>query len=77
MKKLEERIKQGIAGGGINLYEEMQRFEASMIRSAMIQAGGVQRKAAELLGMKLTTLNVKIKRYKIDFSHPPEILEEF
>jgi len=51
----------------INLYEEVQNFEKGMIRSALIHAKGVQKRAAALLGMKVTTLNVKIKRYNITF----------
>lgn len=58
--------------GRIYLHDEMQRFEASMIRSALIHAGGVQRKAAAMLGLKVTTLNVKIKRYKIDLHNHAE-----
>ena len=65
---LEEKINEGNSGMNINLNNEMQRFEASMIRSALIRSGGVQRKAAKLLGLKVTTLNIKIKRYKIDLT---------
>lgn len=75
LKKNEGRINnQKISGRRFNLYEETQNFEAAMIRSALIQTGGNQRKAAELLGLKVTTLNVKIKRYKIDFI-PPDFNE--
>lgn len=51
----------------INLHDEVQNFEKGMIRSALIHAKGVQKKAAVLLGVKVTTLNVKIKRYNITF----------
>ena len=69
LKTSEERVTNRLdSEEGVNLYEELQHFEASMIRSALIRARGVQRRAAELLGMKVTTLNVKIKRYKISFS---------
>ena len=44
----------------------LRRFETELIRSALIQTGGRQRQAARLLGTKVTTLNTKIKRYKID-----------
>lgn len=44
---------------------EVRRFEAELIRSALIKTGGRQRRAARLLGMKATTLNTKIKRYGI------------
>src|SRR6267378_2712627 len=44
---------------------EVRRFEAELIRSALVSTGGRQRRAARLLGMKVTTLNTKIKRYQI------------
>ena len=50
----------------LNLQEEVQRFEAALIRAALIKTGGKQRRAARLLGSKVTTLNTKIKRYGID-----------
>lgn len=52
----------------ICLFEELQCFEANMIRCALIRSMGKQRTAAKLLGMKETTLNMKIKRYKIDLT---------
>ena len=51
---------------GINLSEEVRRFEAEMIRLALVQTGGCQRRAVRLLGMKLTTLHRKIRHYGID-----------
>lgn len=50
----------------INLSSEVHRFEEALIRDALIRAGGQQRKAARLLGTKISTLNAKIKRYGID-----------
>ena len=50
------------------LLEEMQRIEINMIRCALIRSMGNQTKAAKLLGVKLNTLNTKIKRYKIDLT---------
>jgi DNA-binding NtrC family response regulator len=50
---------------GLDLQEEVHRFEAELIRSALIKTGGRQRRAARLLGMKVTTLHTKIKRYQI------------
>lgn len=52
--------------GALDLQSEVHRFEAEMIRSALIRTGGRQRRAARLLGMKPTTLNSKIRRYQID-----------
>jgi transcriptional regulator with GAF, ATPase, and Fis domain len=50
----------------INLQEEVRRFEIDLIRCALQKTGGHQVRAARLLGMKVTTLNSKIIRYKID-----------
>ena len=55
------------ADEGINLYEEVSNFEKGLIRSTLIHTKGVQKKAAEMLGVKVTTLNVKIKRHNITF----------
>src|ERR1044072_395560 len=52
--------------GPLNLQSEVHRFEAEMIRSALIRTGGRQRRAARLLGTTTTTLNSKIKRYHIE-----------
>jgi len=49
----------------VRLYDEVQRFETALIRNALGRTGGSQTRAARLLGIKLTTLNSKIKRYKI------------
>lgn len=50
----------------LNLHDEVQRFEAAIIRSALLKTGGRQRRAARLLGVKVTTLNTKIKRLHIN-----------
>ena len=49
----------------LNLQEEVHRFEAALIRVALNKTGGRQRRAARLLGTKVTTLNTKIRRYGI------------
>ena len=49
----------------VRLYEEVQKFEVDLIRSALGRTAGNQTRAAQLLGVKLTTLNTKIKRYRI------------
>ncbi len=49
----------------LDLQAEVHRFEAELIRSALVRTEGRQRRAARLLGMKVTTLNAKIRRYKI------------
>ena len=52
--------------GGINFYDEVQRFETHLIKMALSETGGNQAKAARLLGIKATTLNSKIKLFNID-----------
>lgn len=71
LKRNEERaVRRRSNDKKFSLYRQVQEFEVAMIRSALIRAGGVQKKAAEFLGLKVSTLNVKIKRYKIDFKVP-------
>jgi DNA-binding NtrC family response regulator len=53
-------------GSGINLRDEVQRFEANLIRSALAYTGGRQRRAARLLGINVSTINERIKRYKLN-----------
>lgn len=50
----------------INLTEEVQRFEMELIRCALVRTGGKQRQAARLLNVKVSTLNMKIKRFGIN-----------
>ena len=52
-------------GGPISLDNEMDAFEASLIRDALIKCKGNQRDAAKLLSIKPTTLNAKMKRLGI------------
>lgn len=53
--------------GGISFYDEVSRFEISLIQLALRYARGNQRNAASLLGLKTTTLNSKIKTYNLDW----------
>ena len=50
---------------GVDFADEVRRFEVELIRWALMQTGGHQRRAARLLKLKVTTLNAKIKRYGI------------
>jgi DNA-binding protein Fis len=52
---------------GIDFYNEVQRFETGLIRLALDQTGGHQARAAKLLRIKPTTLNSKIKLYRIEY----------
>jgi two-component system response regulator PilR (NtrC family) len=64
---------------GIPFREVVSDFEKSLIESTLEAAGGVQKRAAELLQIKPTTLNEMIKRYDIrpkkrrpEAEYPPE-----
>ena len=59
--------KQPHSNGNLGLQEEVQRYETELIREALQRTHGNQRRAAKLLGVKVTTLNCKIKRLGI---HP-------
>jgi len=54
--------------GGIDFYDEVQRFETHLIKMALAETGGNQARAARLLGIKATTLNSKIKLFSIEVS---------
>jgi DNA-binding NtrC family response regulator len=49
----------------LGLQEEVQRYEIELIKNALQRTRGNQRRAAKVLGVKVTTLNCKIKRYGI------------
>ncbi len=49
----------------VDFFEEVRRFETRLIKRALLQARGSQRKTARLLGITTSTLNSKIKRYQI------------
>jgi transcriptional regulator with GAF, ATPase, and Fis domain len=51
---------------GLSLKEVITSVERRLIESTLEAAGGVQKKAAELLRIKPTTLNEMIKRHDID-----------
>ena len=50
---------------GISFRDVISGFEKRLIESSLKTSGGVQKKAAQLLGLKPTTLNEMIKRYNI------------
>lgn len=50
----------------LKLEDEVKRFEIALIRAALVKTKGNQARAARLLGVKHTTLNSKIKRYRIE-----------
>lgn len=60
----------------LKLHDEVKQFEIDLIRIALDRTHGSQTRAARLLGVKLTTLNTKIKRYKIEFAGQKEDRED-
>jgi DNA-binding NtrC family response regulator len=48
---------------GIDLPQIVDDFERDLIATALDQSGGSQTKASKLLGLRVQTLNMKLKRY--------------
>ncbi|HEV8592634.1 MAG TPA: helix-turn-helix domain-containing protein [Pyrinomonadaceae bacterium] len=48
------------------LSNSVRDFEIKLIKTALLKTGGNQRRAASILGVKVTTLHNKIKTYGID-----------
>jgi DNA-binding NtrC family response regulator len=63
---------------GIDFYNEVERYEIELIKSALNHCNGNQTRAARLLRMKSTTLNAKMKHYglnpvrSITLQHPAQ-----
>jgi DNA-binding NtrC family response regulator len=51
---------------GIDFYDEVERYEIELIRTALNHCGGNQSQAAKLLHLKSTTLNAKMKHYGLN-----------
>ena len=49
----------------MSFYDEVRRFEIGLITRALRRANGKQTAAARLLGLKTTTLNAKMKQYRM------------
>lgn len=60
--------KPSIPASGIDLTCEVEQYEIALLSEALRQCRGVQNKAAQLLGIKPTTLNMKLLRFGIDVS---------
>ena len=50
---------------GINLKEHLAELEISLIKQSLDQSDGVVARAAELLGMRRTTLVEKMRKYDL------------
>jgi DNA-binding NtrC family response regulator len=62
------KTQQATGNESLGLHEEVQRYEIELIRQALHRTRGNQRRAAKLLGVKVTTLNCKIKRFGISLA---------
>ena len=51
---------------GIDFYDEIERYEIELIKSALNHCGGNQSRAAKLLQLKSTTLHAKMKHYGLN-----------
>ena len=73
VEQLEESLSaRGAGSSSTDLHAEVQRFESEIIRDALKKTGGHQRRAARMLGVKVSTLNAKIRRYGI---RPEDIID--
>jgi DNA-binding NtrC family response regulator len=54
-----------IPSDGVNLPQLMDEYERNLIETALRQTGGNQTKAAALLGLRVQTLNMKLKRLSV------------
>lgn len=64
VETLEENVE-GPIGETVDLTEKVREYEAKLIKAALVKTGGNQRRAAEILRLKPTTLNAKIKQHNI------------
>ncbi|NOT64212.1 MAG: sigma-54-dependent Fis family transcriptional regulator [Acidobacteria bacterium] len=53
-----------IPDNGVNLPHLMDEYEHNLLSTALRQTGGNQTKASALLGLRVQTLNMKLKRFK-------------
>ncbi|TAN63432.1 sigma-54-dependent Fis family transcriptional regulator [bacterium] len=51
--------------GGIDLEKNVEVYEKTMIRDALKRAGGVKKKAAQLLGLSFRSMRYKLSKYGI------------
>jgi sigma-54 specific flagellar transcriptional regulator A len=55
-----------LSGGGIELRTLLEDLEVRLIRQALTEAQGVVAQAAQLLGLRRTTLVEKLRKYGIE-----------
>lgn len=65
-KTVSKLAEQALEGGEADFYDLVIQVEVELIKKALLATGGNQAKAARMLKIKATTLNSKIKLYKIE-----------
>jgi DNA-binding NtrC family response regulator len=60
-----EQLKPILPEAGLNLDEEVARYEYKLVRAALERAGGVKVKAAELLGLNKDKMKYLCKKYNL------------
>ncbi|HKE58493.1 MAG TPA: helix-turn-helix domain-containing protein [Pyrinomonadaceae bacterium] len=61
-----------------DFYDEVERFEISLIKRALRITAGSQVRAARLLKLNTTTLNTKIKHFKLlDKPSSADVVDDF
>lgn len=68
---LDRLIEEFIDEGELPLKKFITYIEVSLIVSSLKKSKGSQKEAAKTLGVRYTTLNEKMKRYKIGFRKVP------
>ena len=61
--RIRHAMLKSIPPEGIHLPEIVDDFERTLIDTALRQAGGSQTRASRLLGLRVQTLNMKLKRF--------------
>jgi len=69
LESLQDESQYSDDAPSLNLREEVRRFEIELIQRALTRTCGSQVEAARLLGLNATTLNAKIKRYRLQIPY--------
>jgi len=61
--RIRHAMLRSIPAEGVSLPQIVDQFERNLIETALRQSGGSQTKASRLLGLRVQTLNMKLKRF--------------
>ncbi len=73
LQPAEDSTQVTVPSEGIDLREAVNRYTKALIEASLARCGGVQRKAARLLGLRPSTLNEMIRRLGVN---PPQQVAE-